>query len=127
MSSILSELSFPENLVKSYQAGEVLPRPKCHQATVEFFEWMKKWSDWNDKQFISYLDGPGGDLLDKTTQEFVKHLSSMELYTQKLNMDLITAANYGAGFNNGDLMKSIITYLFSPSTPLHYPQSIRTY
>lgn len=125
--SILNSLDFPEQIVLSYKMVSPPPRPKCHQATVEFFEWMENWSEWKDDKFISYLDGPGGDLLDKTTREFVKHLSSMELYTQKLNMDLITAANYGAGFNNGDLMKSIITYLFSPSTPLHYPQSIRTY
>jgi hypothetical protein len=102
------------------------PRPNCHRATEEFFAWMENWSEWDDEKFISYLHGDGGEVFNKDTKEF-EYATAAQLYTQKLNIDLSTAANYGAGFNNGDLIKSIITFLFSPSTPLHYPQSIRTY
>ena len=129
VSSILSELSFPESIVRDYQGGKVSvpPRPMCHKATVEFFEWMENWSEWEDKKFISYLDGNGGWILHKETRARVAWKTAMKLYIQRLEIDIMTAKKWGAGFNNGDLMKSIITYLFSPSTPLHYPQSIRTY
>jgi hypothetical protein len=88
-------------------------RPLCRAAAADFLAWMKNWSGWSDSKFISY-----------------KHLKQggvgTSLFLEKLEMDIMLAKRFLAGFNKGDLIKSILTYHFCPD-PIKYPNSVRTY
>jgi len=102
-------------------------RPLCLAAAAEFLEWMKRWSTWSDSKFISYKHlkpETVSAVQDKGILPVDKHGTS--LFLEKLEMDIATAKRYLAGFNKGDLIKSILTYHFCPD-PMKYPNSVRTY
>ena len=118
ISSMSSHLRAPE-----YGAD----RPLCHAAATEFLAWMKDWSSWEDDKFISYRHLKPGTV--ETLQKgkiLCKNIDGTSLFLEKLEMDIRTAKKYLAGFNKGDLIKSILTYHFCPD-PKRYPDSVRTY
>ena len=102
-------------------------RPLCRAAATEFLAWMKYWSTWSDSKFISYRHLKPGTV--ETLQKgkiLCKDIDGISLFLEKLEMDIGTAKKYLAGFNKGDLIKSILTYHFCPD-PKRYPDSVRNY
>ena len=84
---------------------------------MEFLGWMATWSTWDVDKFISYLD----------LQPHCGLPRGNELFRIKLEMDLRFTSMYSAGFNNGDLIKSILNFIMCPIGTMHYPVSTRTY
>ena len=90
---------------------------------------MADWQSWDNSKFITYLDYPDESVLkveifNRDTGGYVTvDKNKYELFFDRLIIDLRTMNNYLAGFNKGDLIKSILTSLFCPYRK-RYPDSV---
>ena len=111
--------------------GSLKRRQSCLESAREFVEWMADWKRWDDRKFITYLDYPGKEklkveILNRKKSYDTVYKDKYDLFFERLNIDFRTMNKYLAGFNKGDLIKSILTSLFCPDRS-RYPDSVRNY